>query len=311
VAVRAVAGYTGRAVVLSYRVRDQLSPTVRELSLVVTDAAGETVATSALGTASAGDWHRARWTPHVAGDYHYSVAAADLAGNAGASAAAAIQVEYLSGLTIGRSVRRRPITVTRFGDGGRRVLIVGGVHGDEYGTPVATQFVRYLLAHPRALPPDTRIDVLACANPDGYARHTRGNARNVDLNRNLPTRNWRRRLGALNDPGAPGLTGGSAPGSEPETKALLACLRQRFAIVVSLHSRGGIIDCSGPGARAVGRRMSALCGLPVGKLWYDSFITGSLGRFVPERYGVPIITVELRGSRLSTGMRAALLAAAR
>ena len=57
--------------------------------------------------------------------------------------------------------------------------------------------------------------------------------------------------------------------------------------------------------------MSALCGLPVSKLWYDPYITGSLGRFVPERYGVPIITVELRGSRLGAGMRAALLAAAR
>ena len=311
VAVRAAAGYTRRVVLLSFRVRDQLSPTARGLSLVVTDAAGETVATSPLGAASTGDWHRARWTPHAAGDYHYAVSAADLAGNAAASAAAAIEVKYLGGLTIGRSVRRRPITVTRFGDGGRRLLLVGGVHGDEHGTPVAAQFARYLLAHPRALPPDTRIDVLACANPDGYARHTRGNARNVDLNRNLPTKNWRHRLGALNDPGAPGLTGGSAPGSEPETKALLAYLRERLDIVVSLHSRGGIIDCSGPGARAVGRRMSALCGLPVGKLWYDSYITGSLGRFVPERYGVPIITVELRGSRLSAGMRAALLAAVR
>jgi len=311
VAVRATAGYTGRVVLLSFRVRDQLSLTARGLSLVVTDAAGETVATSTLGAVSTGDWHRARWRPLAAGEYHYSVAAADLAGNAAASAAAAIEVKYLSGLTIGRSVRRRPITVTRFGDGGRRLLIVGGVHGDEYGTPVAAQFAKYLLAHPRALPPGTRIDVLACANPDGYARHTRGNARNVDLNRNLPTRNWRHRLGALNDPGAPGLTGGSGPGSEPETKALLAHLRERFDIVVSLHSRGGIIDCSGPGARAVGRRMSALCGLPVSKLWYDAYITGSLGRFVPERYGVPIITVELRGTHLGAGMRAALLAAAR
>ncbi len=234
-----------------------------------------------------------------------------MGGNAAASAAAAIEVKYLSGFTIGRSVRRRPITVTRFGDGRRSLLVIGGVHGNEYGTPVAVQFAKYLLAHPRALPPGTRIDVLACANPDGYARHSRGNARMVDLNRNLPTRNWRHRLGALNDPGAPGLTGGSAPGSEPETKALLTHLRERFDIVVSLHSRGGIIDCSGPGARAVGRRMSALCGLPVSKLWYDSYITGSLGRFVPERYGVPIITVELRGTHLGAGMRAALLAAAR
>ena len=57
--------------------------------------------------------------------------------------------------------------------------------------------------------------------------------------------------------------------------------------------------------------MSALCGLPVSKLWYDPYITGSLGRWVPERYHIPIVTVELLRARLGPGMRAALLAAAR
>jgi hypothetical protein len=311
VSVQAAAGYAGRAVTLSFRVRDRLSPTARELSLVVTDAAGETVATAALGSVSTGERRHARWTPSAPGVYHYAITARDLAGNEAVSTAAPVTVKGLITFTIGRSVRGRPITVTRFGGSGRRLLVVGGVHGNESGAPVARQLVSYLLAHPRALPARIRIDVLACANPDGYARRTRGNARNVDLNRNLPTRNWRRRLDALNEPGAPGLTGGSSPGSEPETRALLALLRGRFDVVVSLHSRGGILDCSGPGARAIGRRMSALSGLPVGKLWYDPYITGSLGRFVPERYGIPIITVELSSSRLGAGMRAALLAAAR
>jgi hypothetical protein len=115
----------------------------------------------------------------------------------------------------------------------------------------------------------------------------------------------------LNEPGGTGLTGGAGPGSEPETKALLAYLRSGFSVVVSLHSRAGILDCSGPGSLALGRRMSALCGLPVSKLWYDRYITGSLGRYVPERYHIPIVTVELLSAHLSFGMRAALLAAAR
>ena len=91
----------------------------------------------------------------------------------------------------------------------------------------------------------------------------------------------------------------------------MAYLRGGFSAVVSLHSRAGTLDCTGPGARALGRRMSALCGLPLSKLWYDPYITGSLGRYVPEQYHVPIITVELSSSRLSSGMRAALLTAAR
>ena len=41
---------------------------------------------------------------------------------------------------IGRSLRGRPILAARFGSGARHVLIVGGVHGDEAGTAVATKF---------------------------------------------------------------------------------------------------------------------------------------------------------------------------
>jgi protein MpaA len=220
-------------------------------------------------------------------------------------------VTALSRFVAGRSLRGRPLGVTRFGAGARRVLVLGGVHGDEYGTAVARALERYLLAHPRALPAGARGDVLACANPDGFAARSRGNTRGVDLNRNLPTRNWRSRLRAQDASSLLGLTGGRSPGSEPETKAVLKLLASRFDVVVSLHSHAGILDCSGPGARALGRRMSALCGLPLGRLWYDPYITGSLGRYVPERYDIPIVTVELRRAQLDSGLRAALLEAAR
>jgi protein MpaA len=311
-AVKEVEGFKGLTLTLRYRVSDGLSPDAVAVTLVVTDGAGQTVKSLALGSRRTGAWHRARWTPPAQGVFLYSVAAKDLAGNAEVAAGnATIVVRWLARQTIGLSVERRPLTVTQFGSGSRRLLIVGGVHGNESGTAVATQFVAYLLAHPEALPAGSRIDVITCANPDGFARRARGNARNVDLNRNLPTADWRRKLSALNEPGSTALTGGSAPGSEPETKALLAYLRGGFSVVVSLHSRAGILDCTGPGARALGRRMSALCGFPVSKLWYDPYITGSLGRYVPERYGVPIVTVELLSARLGTGMRAALLEAAR
>jgi murein peptide amidase A len=310
--VRAAVGYVGRAVALKYLVDDRLSPDVTAVTLVVTDGVGQTVASFALGGRHAGVWYRIRWKPPATGVFHFSVAAQDLAGNAQVSAGSArIVVKWLAHLTIGRSCQRRPIRVIQFGSGGRRLLVVGGVHGNESGTAVARQFVTYLLAHAKALPSGARIDVITCANPDGYAHRTRGNARHVDLNRNLPTRDWRRRLSALNEPGAPSLTGGVSPGSEPETKALLTYLRTGFSVVISLHSRAGILDCSGPGSRALGRRMSALCHFPVSKLWYDPYITGSLGRFVPERYHVPIVTVELLRPKLGSGMRAALLAAAR
>ncbi len=310
VSVRAAAGWQGRKVLLSYRVRDALSPAAA-VRIVVRDVDGASVVTLRLGDRSTGTWHTAAWRPRSAGAYTFTASAADLAGNAAASAASTIKVTALKRFVAGRSVRGRAIGVTRFGAGARRVLILAGVHGDEYGTPVASALERYLLAHARALPTGARVDVLACANPDGYAARTRGNARRVDLNRNLPTRNWRRRLRARDASSLLGLSGGRSPGSEPETKAVRELLATRYDAVVSLHSRAGILDCSGPGARALGRRMSRLCGLPLGRLWYDPYITGSLGRFVPERYAIPIVTVELRRARLDAGLRAALLEPAR
>jgi predicted deacylase len=291
-------------------VRDDSSATAT-VTFTVVDAEGATVATLDPGEQSTGEWLTTTWAPDDAGSYAWSGVATDASGNVAGSATAAIDVTALSDFVAGRSVRGRPIRVTRFGAGGRHVLVLGGVHGDEYGTPLARAFQRYLLAHPRALPAGAQVDVLACANPDGYAARTRGNARRVDLNRNLPARNWRRRLRAQDASSLLGLTGGRRPASEPETKAVLGLLSSRFDVVVSLHSRAGILDCSGPGARALGRRMSALCGLPLGRLWYDPYITGSLGRYVPEKYGIPLVTVELRSRSMGAGLRAALLEAAR
>ncbi len=309
---KSVAAFTGHAVKLRYEVLDALSPQVGAVELVLTDGRGNVVQRVALDTKEANTWYSTPWTPNATGTYHYTVSGHDLAGNAQRRATPAkVVVKGPWWYTIGHSVQHRAIVVARFGTGARRLLVVGGVHGDEYGTAVAKRFAAYLAAHPGAVPAGARIDVIRCANPDGYLHHTRGNARHVDLNRNLPTANWTRLLSAGDEPGNPGLTGGSSPGSEPETKALLTYLRTGFATVVSLHSHAGILDCDGPRARALGLRMSKLCGLPVGRLSYDPYITGSLGEYVPARYHVPVVTVELRSTAMSGGLRAALLAAAK
>ena len=131
---------------LNYRVRDRLSGPAREFRLVVSDAGGGIVAEVALGAGSE-EWRRARWVPGTAGAFSYAVAATDLAGNAGVSASAAVDVKALAVLAIGRSVRGRPITVTRFGEGRRRLLVVGASTATRPGRPWPVQFVRYLLAH--------------------------------------------------------------------------------------------------------------------------------------------------------------------
>jgi hypothetical protein len=49
----------------------------------------------------------------------------------------------------------------------------------------------------------------------------------------------------------------------------------------------------------------------VGDVGNDAAITGSLGRYVPERYGIPVVTVEMGAPGLSATLRAGLLEAMR
>jgi predicted deacylase len=200
-----------------------------------------------------------------------------------------------------------------FGTGtGRRVLVIGGVHGGEHGARAAKQLAVYLHAHPEAVPAGATIDIIRCLNPDADAAGTRGNAHGVDLNRNMPTANWRRRLSASDQSRSMfHCTGGASAGSEPEVKVLLAQLDKGYDSVLSLHSHGGFFDANGPGGRSLARRMSAAGGLKLDKVAYDASITGSMGQFIPEEHKIPIVTVELDKRHLSQRMIEALLVPAR
>ncbi|MDZ4169669.1 MAG: DUF2817 domain-containing protein [Coriobacteriia bacterium] len=209
-----------------------------------------------------------------------------------------------SARSIGRSVRGRPIRAYRFGAGKRRLLVIGGVHGNEWGDNVALALVRALKARPSLVPSGTEVHVIAVLNPDGVARNTRGNARRVDLNRNLPTGNWRTQLSRRDPSRRAGLTGGTRSGSEPETAALLRYASpKRFAAVVALHSRGGFISPSGPGSRTLAARIGKPSGLPLGHVGYDSVITGSMGRYFSVNQRIPIVTIELKSPTMSSGLR--------
>lgn len=204
---------------------------------------------------------------------------------------------------IGRSLKGRAIVMETFGTGPRRVLLLGGVHGNEYGAPVAEAFARYVRAHPSVVPSGTEFDIVACANPDGRAKRRRTNAQNVDLNRNFPSRNWTRKRGTK------GASPGARRGSEPETRVLVALLEsQRYSRVVSLHSRGGLLDWDGPGGWTLAKRMSKASRVRMRRL---PAYHGSMGSYVPERYHVGIVTWELARPTMNSRVRTGLLAALR
>lgn len=195
-------------------------------------------------------------------------------------------------VTIGRSVEGRPIRMHIFGDGPDRILVLAGVHGDEpAGTAVAARLIRELRSHPELSAGHT-VAIIPAVNPDGLRRHSRANARGVDLNRNFPSCDWR--------PGRPGaLSHGLAPCSEPETAAVArAVVLIGPDRIVDIHSISGRRECNnydGPG-QSLAALMSRANGYPVApQIGYPT--PGCLGSWTGIDDGIPTVTLELpRGS---------------
>lgn len=150
--------------------------------------------------------------------------------------------------TIGYSSQGRPINAYFFGSGGVSVLYTGAIHGNETSTYyLMNAWIQDLEANARSIPSNKTIVVVPTLNPDGFASGSRTNARNVDLNRNFATSDWKKDITTVNNKPFKG-GGGRAPMSEPETKAI-AALAQRIrpALVLSYHSIGGVLAANQAG----------------------------------------------------------------
>ena len=182
---------------------------------------------------------------------------------------------------LGRSVGGRPIECYRFGDDGPAVLFIATIHGNEWaGTPLLRRLIDYLHIQP-SLWEDKTVAVVPLANPDGYILNIRGNAHGIDLNRNFSAAN------RVNN----SVFGQSAL-SEPEAQILAQLIdRLQPVLVVSLHQPLDCLDYDGPG-KAQAEQMAMVCPLRVKKLGPQP---GSMGSYVGQELGIPIITMELRG----------------
>jgi hypothetical protein len=147
-------------------------------------------------------------------------------------------------ICLGRSVEGREIVAHLRGDGQPgRTLLIGGMHGDEIATVRLLE--QFLQADGVARFP---LAVVPLANPDGFERCSRYNARGVDLNRNCEY-NWH-----IESPEPPG----PGPWSEPESCALRDFIvRWRPEKIVSLHWALAEIDADGEHSTALAEAMWA------------------------------------------------------
>jgi hypothetical protein len=128
----------------------------------------------------------------------------------------------------------------------RRVMLIGGIHGDELSSvSIVFQWMRRLQQQGT---PALRWRVIPSANPDGlFSRPpTRINASEVDLNRNFPSADWnskaldywkqRTRSDPRRYPGA-------SAASESETRWLVEQIHEfKPDAIVSVHAPYGVLD---------------------------------------------------------------------
>ena len=155
---------------------------------------------------------------------------------------------------IGMSIEDRPIIAQRFGTlGGRRVLVIGVIHGNE---DAGAQIVDALRTSP--VPDGVELWLIESMNPDGQAAQDRHNANQVDLNRNFPHK-W----GPIGGPGNSQYAG-TGPASEPETRSMVNFISElRPDIAIWYHQDANLIIPSTGRDGRVRARYADLTGLPL------------------------------------------------
>ena len=177
-------------------------------------------------------------------------------------------------------------------DANLRVLVVGGMHGDEMSSvSLAYQWLALAEKPPADSPLSIHWRFIPALNPDGlFARPSRRtNANGVDLNRNFPTPNWSRdarQYWEKRTKRDPRRWPGNKPLSEPESK-YLHDLMESFKpnLIVSIHAPYGVLDFDGPSVPPS----------KLGRLYLDQvgIFPGSLGNYGGIHKGVPVVTIEL------------------
>lgn len=176
------------------------------------------------------------------------------------------------------------ITAHRFRHGTVRVLILGGVHGDEVEGLIASQgLLTSFLQH---FPYKLDLTLIPAFNLDGVLLKTRTNSRGVDLNRNLPTKDWSAEIKT------PRYHPGPFANSEPENQALATFIEnERPQFILSLHSYFPVLNVNGD-CLLEAQALARLTGYKIdGDMGYPT--PGCLGTFAGIERNSPTLTYEI------------------
>jgi g-D-glutamyl-meso-diaminopimelate peptidase len=222
-----------------------------------------------------------------------------------------------SEIVIGKSVDGKDIVAYNYGNGEKRILLIGGVHGGySWNTAlVAYEMMDYLKANPNVIPKNIKVTVIPVLNPDGLNEAvgtsskfskssvstsnaaliaSRFNSNNVDLSRNFDC-DWKATGVWQTKP----VSGGSKPFSEPEAMAIKNYVESHSisAVVVWYSSAGGVYasSCGGDVSGetiAITDAYAKASGYPA----YDSYdfyaTTGDLVNWLAKK-NIPAISVLL------------------
>lgn len=169
-----------------------------------------------------------------------------------------------------------------------RVLLLGGIHGDEYSSvSIIFKWMDILNQYHSGL---FHWHVAPLVNPDGLLRPNsqRMNANDVDLNRNFPTENWATESAKYwsNTGKKPRRYPGPSAASEPETRWVMEQIEQfKPDVIVQVHAPYGIVDFDGPEEppQQLGQLRLRLLGT----------YPGSLGNYGGKLHNIPVVTIEL------------------
>ncbi len=163
------------------------------------------------------------------------------------------------------------------------VLILGGVHGDEpEGVVCARGLLQKFIDEFQF---KLNLTLVPEMNPEGVLLKTRGNSNKVDLNRNLPTKDWSPVAATVR------YYPGPQPMSENENQALVQLIEtEKPDVIFSLHSWKPMLNTNGilPEATIISQMTGYVIEPDIG---YPT--PGSLGTYAGLEKNIPTLTYEI------------------